>query len=355
VEPIKLVDIQRVTLQKRYPLTISRGTQATSDNLFVFVQRHPNGPIGIGELAPATSSEQDADRGEQQLCHFMAEIPPTNPYDNYTAMCDHRIDAPAMAALDVAIWDLLAKEANLPLYALLGLPKRSVTTSVTAGLNPPEVTKERVPDILTRTEAKSLKIKLGSPHGLEYDKAHFEACLEAAAPFKVALRVDANGGWSVESALHMMSWLKDRGVTYVEQPLRQGMEADLPTLRQAHILPVFVDESVRTSSDVAKLARSVDGVNLKLMKSGGITEALRIVATARAHGLQTMIGCMSESSVAIAAGAAMGALFDHIDLDSHLNLLPDPAYGAPIIDGMITPTDAPGHGAGLFSMESVSP
>jgi muconate cycloisomerase len=91
----------------------------------------------------------------------------------------------------------------------------------------------------------------------------------------------------------------------------------------------------------------VDGVNLKLMKCGGITEALRIVATARAFGIKTMIGCMSESSIAIAAGAAMGSLFDHIDLDSHLNLNPDPAEGAPIVDGVVTPTDRPGHGGRL--------
>ena len=97
----------------------------------------------------------------------------------------------------------------------------------------------------------------------------------------------------------------------------------------------------------AKLADWVDGVSLKLMKCGGITDARRIVSEARKYGLQTMIGCMSESSVAIAAGAALGWLFDHIDLDSHLNLNPDPAYGAPVVDGRITPTDAHGHGAGL--------
>jgi muconate cycloisomerase len=96
---------------------------------------------------------------------------------------------------------------------------------------------------------------------------------------------------------------------------------------------------------VVKVAGAVDGVNLKLMKCGGITEALRIVATARAHGLKTMIGCMSESSVAIAAGASMGALFDHIDLDAHLNLNPDPASGAPLVEGRIVPSGAPGHGA----------
>lgn len=163
--------------------------------------------------------------------------------------------------------------------------------------------------------------------------------------FHVKLRVDANGGWTVDQARHMIRWLWERDVEYVEQPLAEGFEHLLPELFSGSRLPIFCDESCRTSDDVPLLADRADGVNLKLMKTGGITEALRLVATARAHHLQTMIGCMSESSVAIAAGASIGALFDHIDLDSHLNLNPDPAEGAPIIDGVIVPSDRPGHGA----------
>ncbi len=112
-------------------------------------------------------------------------------------------------------------------------------------------------------------------------------------------------------------------------------------------MPIYVDESCRLSSSVPKLAGRCDGVNLKLMKCGGITEALRIVAAARACGLGTMIGCMGESTVAIAGGAALGALFDHIDLDSQLNLNPDPASGLDMVDGIVMPRDVPGHGAEL--------
>ncbi|MHB8637716.1 MAG: dipeptide epimerase [Fimbriimonadaceae bacterium] len=332
-------------LQKLYPLVISRGAMTSSENLFVTVTDGVE--IGLGELSPATGSSWTAERGRAQLEEFASTAALDNPFDNDAAMRAARIDPPAMAALDVALWDLLGKKAGLPLYRMLGLPRRSVPTSVTIGLNPPEVTRERVPDILRRTGAKCLKIKLGSPHGLDHDKAHFLAAAEAAAPFGAKLRVDANGGWSPEDASPMIRWLWERGVEYVEQPLAEGMEGELPAVFAYRRLPIFADESVRTSADVPGLADRVDGINLKLMKCGGITEALRIVATARSHGLQTMIGCMSESSVAIAAGAAMGALFDHIDLDSHLNLNPDPAEGAPIIDGVISPTDRPGHGARL--------
>jgi muconate cycloisomerase len=252
-----------------------------------------------------------------------------------------------MAALDVALWDLLAKKANLPLYKMLGLPKSTHATSVTIGINPPEVTKERVPEILRSSGAKCLKIKLGSPEGRDHDKEHFLAAADAAKPFGAKLRVDANGGWSVAEAISMCAWLAERGVDYVEQPLAEGQEDGLPDVFANRPLPIFVDESIRFSPDVIPVADRVDGINLKLMKCGGITEAVRIVATARAFGLQTMIGCMSETSIAIAAGAAIGGLFDYIDLDSHLNLKPDPASGAPIIDGVIVPTENPGHGASL--------
>ena len=349
------VSFRRLELVKRYPLQISRGTQASSENLFVFVT--DGSFAGVGELSPATGSQWTADRGEAQLREFLGAQGPDPsastllshghaPHVIWRAMKDAQIDPPAMAALDVALWDLLAKQSGMPLYKMLGLPKDSVPTSVTCGINPPDVIRVRVPETLS-CGAKYLKIKLGAPGGIEADKENFSAAQEAAKPFGVGLRVDANGGWSVADAKTMMKWLADRGVDYVEQPLPEGSEDGLPELYASRPLPIFIDESCRFSSDVARFYDRVDGVNLKLMKCGGITEALRIVATARAHGLKTMIGCMSESSVAIAAGAAMGALFDYIDLDSHLNLNPDPACGAPICDGIITPPDKPGHGAEL--------
>lgn len=339
------VSFQTLQVQKLYPLMISRGTMSSSENLIVLASDGTH--TGVGELSPATGSAWTAERGQAQLEAFATEALVANPHENYARMRRAYIDPPAMAAMDVALWDLLAKQANMPLYRLLGLPKPTHPTSVTIGINPPEVTRERVPAILSATGAKCLKIKLGSPQGRDHDKAHFTAAADAAAPFGAKLRVDANGGWTVREAIEMCSWLADRGVDYVEQPLAEGQEDGLSELFPSRGLPIFVDESVRFASDVIAVADRVDGINLKLMKCGGITEALRIVAAARACGLQTMIGCMSETSIAIAAGAAIGGLFDHIDLDSHLNMNPDPASGAPIVDGVIVPTENPGHGASL--------
>lgn len=338
-----------IELVKKYPLTISRGTQTTSENLFVFLSDGTH--EGVGELSPATASEWTGSRGQAQLEAFLTpeRLASMNPHDLDVAMREAEIDPPARAALDVALWDLLAKQAGMPLYRLLGLPRRAVLTSVTIGINPPEVTRERVPKILADDDAKCLKIKLGSPQGLDHDKDHFMAAAEAAAPFGAKLRVDANGGWTPAEAIEMIAWLAERGVDYVEQPLAQGEEAELPAVFKGRKLPIFLDESVRDAWSIPALADRCDGINLKLMKTGGVTEALRLVATARAHGLMTMIGCMSESSIAIAAGASLGALFDHIDLDSHLNLAPDPADGAPIVDGVVLPAERPGHGGRLLS------
>lgn len=352
------VSFRKVELMKRYPLQISRGISASSENLFVFVSDGKH--AGVGELSPAERFNWTWETGQTQLREFLgagedevAHAPLLDhghaPHVIWKAMKDAQIDPPAMAALDVALWDLLAKQAGMPLYRMLGLPKDAVPTSVTVGINPPEVVRERAAEVLKETGAKYLKIKLGSPGGIEADQANFAAAAEAAKPYGAGLRVDANGGWSVDDARTMLRWLAERGADYVEQPLPEGSEEGLVELYRDRPLPLFIDESCRFSTDVAKYADRVDGVNLKLMKCGGITEALRIVATARAHGLMTMIGCMSESSVAIAAGAAMGALFDYIDLDSHLNLSPDPTVGAPMEDGVIRPRDVPGHGAELPS------
>jgi len=191
------VNFRRIELQKLYPLAISRGTMATSENLFVEVSDGAH--TGIGELSPATGSQWTAERGQAQLSQIFSSVQSLPIHDVWQAMKDAEVDPPAMAALDIALWDLLAKQANMPLYRMLGLSKKSAPTSMTIGINPPEVTRERVPDILRRTGAKCLKIKLGSPEGRDHDKEHFMAAAESAAPFDVKLRVDANvadGRWT---------------------------------------------------------------------------------------------------------------------------------------------------------------
>jgi L-alanine-DL-glutamate epimerase-like enolase superfamily enzyme len=342
------VEFRTIPLQKRFPLRISRGESAGSENLFVTI--HDSVHAGLGEAAPGVmTGAATAAECEQQLKAFLGhhDLSRSSPFDAWAAAHAMGVAPCAYAALDVAFWDLLAKRAGLSLYRLFGLSRRSVETSVTVGILPPSLVSERVELILSQTGARFLKLKLGRPEGIEADQEMFLAASKTARQFGAGLRVDANGGWSLEDARKMLPWLAERQVEYVEQPLNHEADGDLPALYAERPLPLYVDESCRYASDVPRLASSVDGVNLKLMKCGGLTEAVRIVATARAHGLKTMIGCMGESSVSISAGASIGALFDAVDLDSHLNLDPDPASGTVWRDGVVLPGEALGHGAEL--------
>ena len=198
--------------------------------------------------------------------------------------------------------------------------------------------------LLDGTSTKALKVKLGSPEGLDADKDMFAQVLETVKKYDVKLRVDANGGWNTPDAIHMMKWLAERGVDYIEQPLEEGQEAELKYLFSNRPLPIFLDESCRYADDIHKWAKHVDGVNIKLMKCGGLTGALKIIETAKSFSLKTMIGCMSESSVSIAAAASISGAIDHIDLDSHYNLAPDPAFGVRMLDGISIQDQVPGHG-----------
>jgi L-alanine-DL-glutamate epimerase-like enolase superfamily enzyme len=185
-------------------------------------------------------------------------------------------------------------------------------------------------------------VKLGSPAGIEADKEMLLAVRDEAPAAE--LSVDANGGWNLDEAVKMCRWLAGQGVRHVEQPLAVGEEESLPRLYSQSPLPIFVDESCFTSRDIPPLASSVAGVNLKIMKTGGVSEARRAVNIARACGLKVMFGCYSDSSLANTAISHLAPLADYLDLDSHLNLLDDPFEGATIVDGRLLPNERPGLG-----------
>ena len=340
------IDFRTIHLKKRFPLRISRGLMTGSDNLFVSVSAE--GITGWGEMSPGSSEGAATPKiGEDSLRSFWSpEMGNDSIHEIWQNGREANLASCAQAALDMALWDWYGKKCEQPLYRLFGLSNKSVPTTMTVGINPPEVIRERVPLALESTGGKNLKIKLGSKEGIEFDQEIINAVIEGLNGREdVILRVDANGGWSVDDAIFMMNWLAERGIEYVEQPLVEGDEESLPYLFKNRPLPLYLDESCRFSADIPKWHHAVDGVNLKLMKCGGLTEALRIVATARAHGLKVMIGCMGESSLSISAGASIGSLLDSIDLDSHLNISNDPCSGAVLTDAMIIPTDQPGHGA----------
>ena len=342
-----VVNFHTVNLKKKHPLQISRGVLNKSQNLFIEIVK--DGITAWGESAPGkTEGAKSAEEVQAHLTRLInSGINDLSIHEVCQRSKDLNIPACALAGIDIALWDLTAKKAKLPLKDLLGLPKPKVPTSITVGINPPEIVKERVEMIISNPQVRALKVKLGSPEGIEYDKLIYSQVIESTKKSNIAIRVDANGGWSLDEAKLMMKWLAERNAEYIEQPLVEGDEDKLKFLFEGRPLPIFIDESCRFAEDVANNYQHVDGVNLKLMKCGGITEALKILNVAKSHGLKTMIGCMSESSVSISAGASITGIIDYVDLDSHYNLNPDPSEGTLMIDGVTMINSLPGHGAKL--------
>jgi L-alanine-DL-glutamate epimerase-like enolase superfamily enzyme len=299
-------------------------------------------PFSIGETPQTTETIA---RSLQQIAPLLKALSPLERQRIDRLMTDARLPSAARAALDVALHDWLGKQANLPLWALWGLDRdRIPPTSVTIGINTPVAAQQRVKDWLGQVHGiQALKVKLGNPAGLTADRAMLLA-VKAAAPHISQISIDANGGWTLPQALEIADWLAEQGITYIEQPLAKGQEGDLPELYARSPLPIFVDESCFTSSDILPLCDRVHGINIKLMKSGGLSEALRMIHTAKACGLKVMFGCYSDSSLLNTALAHLSPLADHVDLDSHLNLLNDPFIGAKFQNGCIVPNHQPGLG-----------
>ncbi|MEO0868131.1 MAG: dipeptide epimerase, partial [Cyanobacteria bacterium J06642_11] len=321
-----------VTLHKKVPLTISRGTRSQSTNLFIQVT--DDNITGYGEATPFSIGDQTqtTETITDSLDHIIEGISLYHPLERQ--IIEESLDqiAPcsaARAAIDVALWDWLGKKVGLPLWQLWGLDRQRIgPTAVTVGISTPEGACDRLrrwyadyPDL------RSIKIKLGSPAGIAADQAMFTALQSEINPDH-KISIDANGGWTLEDAKTMATWLADRNVTYLEQPLPVSANHQLEDLKQQSPLPIFIDESCFTSRDIIALAPHIDGINIKLMKSGGLTEARRMIHTARACGLGVMFGCYSDSTLANTALAQLSPLATHLDLDSHLNLKNNPVTGA---------------------------
>ncbi len=341
------IEYQTFQLIKRFALTISRGTSAGTTNVWVRVGA--DGYEGWGETAPFSWSgiHQDAEITIKHLQQLQPQLESLHPLERekiHQVMATAHMPSGARAAVDMALFDWMGKATGLPLWKLWGLDRETTPiTSVTVGINEPEQVKERVRDWLEHAPGCALKIKLGSPKGLDFDRSIIQAVKEVA-PADIPLRVDANGGWDLAGAKEMCDWLADQGVTYVEQPLARGQEDDLIPLRQSSPLPLFADESCLDRADIVKLADRVDGINIKLIKCGGLTEAMGMIKTAQACGLQVMLGCFSESALSIQAAIQLSPLAQTLDLDSHLNMKNIPFEGVSLQEGRLLPGDLPGLG-----------
>jgi L-alanine-DL-glutamate epimerase-like enolase superfamily enzyme len=248
-----------------------------------------------------------------------------------------RFNGSVKSAISAALHDLAGKRLGVPLYRMWGLdPSASPRTSFTIGIAPDEETlRARV------REAASypiLKIKLGTA----WDERIVRLVRELE-PAKV-LRVDANAAWTPKHALAMIPLLREQGVEFVEQPLPAHDVAGLRFVRERSVLPIIADESCLVSTDIPGLVGAVDGINIKLAKCGGLREALRMIATARAHGMLVMCGCMVESSLGITAAAHLAPLLDYADLDGAALVANDPYVGASVVGGIVRIPDQAGLG-----------
>jgi L-alanine-DL-glutamate epimerase-like enolase superfamily enzyme len=315
------------------PFVIARHTTETAE--VVWVELEHDGLTGYGEAAPIERYEESPESALAYLEEMEASIG-DDPFDVEQVMA--RLPAreyAARAAIDAALHDLCGKIADLPVWRLLGLPRRGPPTTWTIGIGDPDETARKAEQA---RGFEGLKLKLGGRDGLDVDRV---AAVRRVWPGPI--RVDVNEGWASEDeAMEHLPELAALGVEYCEQPLPAvAMTAEL---KQRSPIPIYVDENCHTLDDVADCGRIAHGINVKLAKSGGIREAIRMVHAARALGLGVMLGCMVESGLGIAAGASIASLFDHIDLDGNILLREDPWPGVELVDGVQLPSDSPGLG-----------
>jgi L-Ala-D/L-Glu epimerase len=332
-----------ITLRTTHPFVIARGGSSEYRVVRVTVT-DDDGATGWGEAAPSRHYGETADTVVAALPAYAAVLEGADGWSLEaleSAMAKAmRFNASARSAVSAALHDLAAKRLGVPLYRMWGLdPAASPLTSFTISIAPDEDT------LRTRVrEAASypiLKIKLGS----SWDERIMRVVREME-PAKI-LRVDANAAWTPKHALEMIPLLKELGVEFVEQPLPAHEIAGLRFVRERSVLPIVADESCLVSTDIPLLDGAVDGINIKLAKCGGLREALKMIATARAHSMLVMCGCMVESSLGITAAAHLAPLLDCADLDGAALIANDPYVGATIDGGVVKLPSAPGLGVSL--------
>ena len=330
------LSVETVRLDLVHPFRIAREVSDHKQNVLV---RISDGELtGTGEAAPSRYYGEDAGT----VIRALEKVPPLlggDPFEleETTDRLASALpgDPSARAAVDIALHDLAAQRLGIPLYRWLGLDHtKTPVTSFTIGIDETAAVRRKVREA---AGYPALKIKLGSEKDLEIMRTIRDET-------DARIRIDANAGWTADQAVEMVGRLSEFDVELVEQPLPPGSPEAWRRVREAASMPVFADESVLGSPDVPAVAGLVDGVNVKLMKCGGIREALRLIHTARAHGMRVMIGCMIETSAAITAAAHLSPLADYADLDGNLLISNDPYAGATVRKGRLVLPEEPGTG-----------
>ena len=357
--------LRRFSLTKDVPLTISRGTTAAVVRLELSLAR--DGCVGRGETGGFETGHRAfaLEAVEQELLGVLSQLEALDPTipQQFEAL-QAGLSPPARCAVDLALWDWRGQHLGHPLWALWGLDgERKVATSVTLGLADASAVLERLERWWKQLPATRVKLKLGSPEGLEHDLSLLRAVAQAietrsqALGISIELQVDANGGWNLAQAKRMLQPLQSHGVVLLEQPLAPDVDPQLDRQGFADLhphcpMPLVADESCWDLNDLLRLAPVVDGVNLKLLKTGGLSQALLMARVALQQGLDLMLGCYSDSSLLNGAAAQLLPLIRWPDLDSHLNLIDDPFVGPALVGDQLLPPQSAGLGVSLHAFHS---
>ncbi len=333
-------EVLQIPLKK--PFKISLGT--TTEYLGIIVKICTDEFCGVGEAAPSTRITGDTIQStlgalnifKNQIIGMDAtEIGKIMNTTNHTAR-----NTTAKAAVDMALYDLLGKQAKIPVRNLLGGEKEKIETSLTVTIGSIQDTLKSAEELLN-AGAKVLKVKIGLYP--EEDIARIKALREIT---DVKIRVDANQGYSLKRAMIVLRSIERYDIEFAEQPIPASQIDDLAILRRYTEIPIMADESLHTSADMLRLVGKVDAINIKLMKSGGMHEALKIAAIAKAAGIKIMVGCMIETKVGITAGThfALGIGADYADLDGYWDLSEQPFDGVRFDKGYNSVPNDPGLG-----------
>lgn len=314
-------------LEFKFPFKIAHGTRTGTDVVFVKIE-HKN-HVGWGEatLPPYLPETQTS---VIDFCtQFAREYANHGLHDWVAGLSNVQTNMSAKAALDMALWNLKANLEGKSIAGLLGIAFTEFPLSTyTIGVSGFEEMQQKIAEA-TALGFRIFKLKLNGEKDEEVIR-NFKKLSSAQ------FAVDVNQGWkTVEETLANIKWLKKEGCILVEQPLPKDMLAEMRDVKRKSTLPVYADESCQRLSDIGKLRDCFHGINIKLMKCGGITEAYQMILRARANGLKVLIGCMSESTIGCATAAQLTPMADFADLDGPFLIKNDPFDGIEIRQGQI--------------------
>ena len=317
--------------------TARKAARPFSDSLFVYLEHE--GFTGIGEIRPQEYYYNENFEVAEKVLKASLEVIGDNPFliEDITSELKKKFYyAPAtVAGLDIAIHDLVCKMLNIPLYKYLGLnPDNIPISSMTVGLDTIPVMIDKLKEL---EGFPIIKLKAGIDNDIEMIKAIRDNT-------DAKIRIDANTGWSVNEAIDIINKIEKYNIEFIEQPIKTGNYEGLKKIKENVNIPIITDEDSVDSRDISNLVGCVDGINIKLMKCGGIREAVKMIKAARTFDLDIMIGIMLESSVGAAAAANVAALADYADVDSNILISNDPFRGMVNNLGKITLSDKPGLG-----------